>query len=80
MIKLTEADKILKNTYLYLANERTSGKKAKLQTEKVVCLKCGRSNKTLLSVEKINYFERARLKLAKGYICNNCLKELQNER
>ena len=66
MIKLTEADKILKNTYLYLLNDRISGKKAKLQNTRVVCLKCGRGDKTLL-------------KLANGYICKDCLKELKGE-
>ena len=67
MIKLTGADKILKNTYLYLLNDRISGKKAKLQNTRVVCVKCGRGDKTLR-------------KLSNGYICNDCLKELQNER
>ena len=67
MIKLTEADKILKNTYLYLVSERTSGKKAKLQSKKLVCVKCGRGDKTLR-------------KMANGYICNDCLKEFNNGR
>lgn len=62
MIKLTEADRILKNTYLYLVSDRISGKKAKLQSQRVVCAKCGRGDKTLR-------------KIANGYICNDCLKE-----
>ena len=61
-MKLTEADKILKNTYLYLVNDRTSGKKAKLKSSRVVCNVCGCSNKTLH-------------KIANGYICNDCLKK-----
>lgn len=66
-MKLTEADKILKNTYLYLVSDRTSGKKAKLQGSRVVCNVCGCSNKTLR-------------KIANGYICNDCLKkELQKD-
>lgn len=64
---LSESEKILKNTYLYLVSERASGKKSKLQSKKVVCLKCGRGDKTLR-------------KIANEYICNECLKELQNER
>ena len=67
MIKLTEIDKILKNTYLYLVSDRTSGKKAKLQSLRVVCSVCGCGNKTLR-------------KIANGYICNDCLKEDQNGR
>ena len=62
MIKLTEADKILKSTYLYLANDRISGKKAKLKSSRVVCNVCGRGDKTLR-------------KIANGYICNDCLKK-----
>lgn len=65
MIKLTEADKILKNTYLYLAG-RSSGKTHKRINERVVCMKCGRADKTLL-------------KLANGKICKDCLKELKGE-
>ena len=61
---LKDSKRILENAYLYLANERASGKKAKLQSERVVCLKCGRGDKTLR-------------KIANGYICNDCLKELQ---
>ena len=67
MIKLSEADKILKNTYLYLVNNRISGKKAKLQGTRVVCNVCGRGDKTLRKIEN-------------GYICNDCLKEKYNER
>lgn len=67
MISLSEADKILKNTYLYMVNDGISGKTAKLQSKKVVCLKCGNGNKTLH-------------KIANGYICNDCLKELKDER
>ena len=63
MIK--ESKRILENAYLYLISERASGKKAKLQSERVVCLKCGRGDKTLR-------------KIANGYICNDCLKEIQN--
>ena len=37
-----------------------------LSGEKVVCLKCGRGDKTLL-------------KMANGYICKDCLKELKVE-
>ena len=54
--------KILQDTYLYLVNDRTSGKKAKLQSTRVVCNVCGCSNKTLR-------------KIANGYICNDCLKK-----
>ena len=65
MIKLTEADKILKNTYLYLAG-RSSGKTHKRINERVVCMKCGRADKTLLKLEN-------------GKICKDCLKELKGE-
>ena len=65
-MKLTEAEKILKNTYLSLVSDRTSGKKARTQSKRVVCLKCGRGDKTLY-------------KIANGYICNNCLRELEVE-
>ena len=68
--------KILENTYLYLAS-RSGGKTQKRIGERAICLKCGRGDKTLLAVEKINGFERARLKLANGYICKDCLKELK---
>ena len=78
MIKLTEVDKILKNTYLYLAG-RSSGKTHKRINERVVCMKCGRADKTLLAIEKINGFERARLKLEIGKICTDCVKELKGE-
>lgn len=67
-MKFTEADKILKNTYLFLVNDRVSGKKTKLKSSRVVCSVCGCSNKTLR-------------KIANGYICNDCLKRgIQNER
>ena len=62
---LSESEKILKNTYLYLAS-RSGGKTQKRISEKVVCLKCGRADKTLF-------------KVANGYVCKDCLKELQNE-
>ena len=65
MIKLTEVDKILKNTYLYLAG-RSCGKTHKRINERVVCMKCGRADKTLL-------------KLANGKICKDCLKELKGK-
>ena len=78
MIKLTEADKILKNTYLYLAG-RSSGKTHKRINEKVVCLKCGRADKTLLAVNNINGFYRTRFKVENGKICTDCLKELKGE-
>ena len=65
MNKLTEADKILKNTYLYLAG-RSSGKTHKRINERVVCMKCGRADKTLLKLEN-------------GKICKDCLKELKEE-
>lgn len=65
MIKLTEADKILKNTYLYLAG-RSSGKTHKRINARVVCMKCGRADKTLLKLEN-------------GKICRDCLKELKGE-
>ena len=63
-IKLSEADRILKDAYLYLVSNRTSGKKAKLQSSRVVCNVCGRADKTLR-------------KIANEYICNDCLKEQQ---
>ena len=61
MVKLTEADRLLKNTYLYLVNDKT--KKSSLPSKRIVCLKCGKGGKTLHKIEK-------------GYICNDCLKEL----
>lgn len=67
MSKFSEADKILKNAYLYLVNDRINGKKAKLQSTRVACNVCGCSNKTLRKIEN-------------GYICNDCFKEKQNER
>lgn len=57
---LDTSRKILENTYLYLASSRSSGKTQKRIGERVVCLKCGRGDKTLL-------------KLANGYICKDCL-------
>lgn len=65
MNKITENYKIFKNTYLYLVN-RSSGKKHKRINEKVVCMKCGRADKTLLKLEN-------------GKICVDCLKELKGE-
>lgn len=65
MNKITEADKILKNTYLYLAG-RSSGKIHKRINERVVCMKCGRADKTLLKLEN-------------GKICTDCYKELKGE-
>ena len=65
MNKITEVDKILKNTYLYLVS-RSNGKTHKRINERVVCMKCGRADKTLL-------------KLANGKICKDCLKELKGE-
>ena len=65
MIKIKEADRILKNAYLYLVNDTKSKNKVKLQSKRVVCNVCGCGNKTLR-------------KIANGYICNDCLKkELQ---
>lgn len=64
---LNTSRKILEDTYLYLVSDRISGKKAKLQGDRVCCLKCGRSDKTLR-------------KIANGKICVDCLKEQQNER
>lgn len=66
MIKLTEADRLLKNTYLYLVNDKKCTKKATLQSKRIICLKCGKSDKPLRKIEN-------------GYICNDCLKELQGE-
>ena len=68
-IKLSEADRILKNAYLYLLNEKAGKKKSKHITKGLCkCCKCGKGNTTLR-------------KLQDGqYICNNCLKEQQNER
>ena len=65
MGKITEVDKILKNTYLFLAS-RSSGKTHKRINERVVCIKCGRADKTLLKLEN-------------GKICKDCLKELKEE-
>lgn len=65
MNKITETEWILKNTYLYLAG-RSSGKTHKRINASVVCMKCGRADKTLL-------------KLANGKICRDCLKELKGE-
>ena len=65
MIKLTEADRLLKNAYLYLVNDKKRTKKALLPSKRCVCLKCGKSGKTLHKIEN-------------GYICNDCLKELKN--
>ena len=75
---LNTSREILERTYLYLAS-RSCGKTQKRINEKVVCLKCGRSDKTLLAVEKINGFERTRLKLENGKICIDCLKKLKGE-
>ena len=75
---LDTSRKILENTYLYLAS-RSCGKTQKRIAERVVCMKCGRGDKTLLAVEKINAFERSRLKLSNGKICVDCLKELKGE-
>lgn len=65
-IKLSEADRILKDTYLYLLNEKAGKKKSKHITKgRCKCCKCAKSDTTLR-------------KLQDGqYICNNCLKELQ---
>lgn len=62
---LNTTKRILENTYLFLAG-RSGGKTQKRIGERVVCQKCGRGDKTLF-------------KLANGYICNDCLKEIQNE-
>ena len=63
-IKLTEADRILKNAYLYLLNDKLSNKKSsRIVKGRVVCCKCGKDNTTLR-------------KLPDGqYICNNCYRE-----
>lgn len=66
MIKLSEAYRRLTEIYLDMVNDKTSGKKAKLQNKKVVCTKCGRGDKALH-------------KIANGYICDDCLKELQKD-
>ena len=57
--------RILENTYLFLAG-RSGGKTQKRISERVVCLKCGRGDKTLF-------------KLANGYICKDCLKEAKGK-
>ena len=57
---LNTSREILKSAYLYLAHEKQS--KNKIHGERLVCIKCGRSDKTLL-------------KLANGYICKDCYKE-----
>lgn len=57
--------RILENTYLYLAN-RSYGKTQKRIHERVICQKCGRADKTLL-------------KMANGYVCKDCLKELHEQ-
>ena len=63
---LDTSREILQRTYLYLAN-RSLGKTQKQICEKVVCIKCGRADKTLLKLEN-------------GKICVDCLKEKDNER
>lgn len=62
---LNTTKRILENTYLFLAG-RSGGKTQKRISERVVCLKCGRGDKTLL-------------KTANGYICKDCLKEAKGE-
>lgn len=62
---LDTSREILQRTYLYLAG-RSGGKTQKRICEKVVCLKCGRADKTLLKLEN-------------GKICVDCLKRLKNE-
>ena len=66
-IKLTEADRILKDVYLYLVNENLSNKKSsRIVKGRVVCCKCKKGNTTLR-------------KLSDGqYICNNCYREENN--
>lgn len=63
MIKLTEADKIIKAAYISLLNKKLKSP----SNERIVCVKCKRGDKTL---RKIN----------NEYICNDCIKEQQNER
>lgn len=62
---LNATKRILEDAYLYLAS-RSSGKTQKRIGENVVCLKCGRSDKTLF-------------KVANGYVCKDCLKEAKGE-
>lgn len=63
-IKLSEADRILKDAYLYLLNEKAGKKKSThIIKGRCKCCKCGKGNTTLR-------------KLPDGqYICNNCYRE-----
>lgn len=62
MIKLTEANRILKEAYISLINKELKSPSGK----RVVCIKCGRSDKTLRKIEN-------------GYVCNDCLNELKEQ-
>ena len=62
---LKTSEEILKRTYLYLAS-RSSCKTQKQINARVVCMNCGRADKTLLKLEN-------------GKICTDCLKELKGE-